>query len=114
MTRTFSVCLLVFLGLPAAAQTPSVQKTPAESSVEQKPAAPVCIYSSRNYSEGATVCVQKSLMLKCVSDGTKALWSQVDDKTLSDKCLTPARGTVYQQCARWHRQNIRRQITPSG
>jgi len=91
--------------LPAAAQSPS-----------DKPAsdkAPLCIYSSKTYSDGAYVCAQKSLMLKCGVDGTKATWAVVSDKELSDRCQAPAvRGSVDQQRARWYRRNIRREITP--
>lgn len=95
----------------AAAQTPAGQP-PAP---QPKPAALTCIYSSKTYSDGAFVCVQKSLMLKCTVDDTKAAWSVVADKDLGDKCQAPAaRGTIYQQRARWNRQNIRREITPPG
>ena len=91
----------------AAAQTPVVQPPPS------KPAAPSCTYSSRSYSDGAFVCVEKSLMLKCAVDDAKATWSVVADKDLSDKCRAPAaRGTIYQQRARWNRQNIAREIPP--
>jgi hypothetical protein len=34
--------------------------------------APVCLYANKSYSEGAFVCVQKSLMLSCVTDGGRA------------------------------------------
>ncbi|CAN5182610.1 hypothetical protein BH10PSE10_BH10PSE10_26210 [soil metagenome] len=92
-----------------ATQTPAAQP-PAASS---KPAAPTCTYSSKTYGDGAFVCVEKSLMLKCTVEDAKAAWSVVGDKDLSDKCRAPApRGTIYQQRARWNRQNIAREITP--
>jgi uncharacterized protein DUF1496 len=47
---------------------------------------PVCLYESRSFSEGAFVCVQKSLMLTCVSDGTHVSWKPVVDKDLNDRC----------------------------
>lgn len=104
MIRILSLCLLVLLGPPAAAQSPP----------EQKPAAILCVYNSKNYSEGATVCVQKAVMQTCTSDGTKATWTLVTDKDLSSRCLAPAsRLSKYQQRAIWHRRNIAREITPA-
>ena len=49
-----------------------------------------CLYASKSYSDGAFVCVQKSLMLSCSSDGTRATWKVVADKNLSERCVTPA------------------------
>ncbi len=107
------------LSASAAAQTPSPQTpatqapAPQPSAVQSKPAAPSCTYNSRTYGDGAFVCVEKSLMLKCAVDDAKASWSVVADKDLGDKCRAPApRGTIYQQRARWNRQNIAREITP--
>ena len=98
-----------------AAQTPAPQ-TPAPQAPAAQPkpaAAPTCTYSSRTYGYGAFVCVEKSLMLKCTVDDAKASWSVVADKDLGDKCRAPVpRGTIYQQRARWNRQNIAREITP--
>lgn len=98
--------LIGMLPAPASAQTPD------KPAPEQ---APVCIYNSKSYSDGAYVCARRSLMQKCVTDGGKAAWTVVEDKDLAAKCRASAtRGTVYQQRARWHRQNIRKQITPPG
>jgi len=121
MNRALSLCLLLLLGLPAAAQTapgqkPSgepktsaEQKTPAES----KPAALLCVYNSRNYSEGATVCVQKAMMQTCTLDGAKAIWTMVTDEKLSSRCTKPAsRLSKYQRRAIWNRRTIAREITP--
>lgn len=110
----FSLLVLLIvsaaLSASASAQTPAPQ-TPA---AQPKPAAtPTCTYSSKTYSDGAFVCVEKSLMLKCTVDDARAAWSVVADKDLGDKCRAPAaRGTIYQQRARWNRQNIAREITP--
>ncbi len=102
----------VILSASAVAQTPAAQPPTAQP----KPAAaPTCTYSSKTYGDGAFVCVEKSLMLKCAVDDAKAAWSVVADKDLSDKCRAPAaRGTIYQQRARWNRQNIAREIMPPG
>jgi hypothetical protein len=120
MNRILPLCLLLLLGLPVAAQTPPEQKPSAEqksppeqkSSVEKKPAALVCIYNSRSYSEGATVCVQKAMMQTCTSDGTKATWTTVTDEKQSSRCVTPApRLSKYQRRALWNRRNVAREIT---
>ena len=52
-------------------------------------AGPVCLYESRTYSDGAYICVQKSLMLTCSSDGARASWRIVADKDLSERCEAP-------------------------
>jgi Protein of unknown function (DUF1496) len=52
-------------------------------------AAPVCLYESKAYSEGAFVCVEKSLMLTCVSNGDGVLWKPVPDKDINDRCTAP-------------------------
>jgi hypothetical protein len=52
-------------------------------------AGPICLYQGRSYSEGALVCVQKSLMLNCVTEGTRATWKPVADPELSGRCVAP-------------------------
>ena len=32
--------------------------------------APLCVYDSKDYSDGAYICAQKSMMLNCVADGS--------------------------------------------
>jgi Protein of unknown function (DUF1496) len=49
----------------------------------------VCLYQSRSYSEGAFICVQKSLMQSCTSDGSRLVWRVVADKDLGERCLAP-------------------------
>ncbi len=53
-------------------------------------AGPVCLYESKAYSEGAFVCVQKSLMLSCTADGGHMSWKPVADQEISDRCTAPA------------------------
>jgi Protein of unknown function (DUF1496) len=50
---------------------------------------PVCLYDSKSYSDGAYVCVQKSLMLMCASDGTRAVWKRVVERDLNESCAPP-------------------------
>ena len=52
-------------------------------------ATPVCLYQSKSYSEGAFICVQKSLMQTCTSDGARAIWRAVTDREINDRCVTP-------------------------
>jgi hypothetical protein len=52
-------------------------------------AGPVCLYNSRSYSDGAYICVQKSLMLTCASDGAHATWKAVLDKDINERCTAP-------------------------
>ena len=63
MIRTLALCLFLSSSLPVAAQT-LAQRWEAEQkmSAEAKPAPVMCVYGSRNYSEGASVCVQKAAM----------------------------------------------------
>lgn len=114
MVRTLVTPALVSCVLVAMLSVPAAAQSSSEKSVLDK-SAPVCVYNSKTYSDGAYVCVQKSLMLKCGADGAKATWAVVSEKDLSDRCQAPAiRGTIYQQRARWHRRNIRREITPAS
>jgi hypothetical protein len=57
---------------------------------EAEPTTPNCIYASRSYSDGAFVCVQKSVALICRSDGGRFTWTTVTDKDLADRCSAPA------------------------
>jgi hypothetical protein len=74
------VWVLVCMGCSAAAWAAPEQKAGA---------GPVCLYESKAYSEGTYVCVQKSLMLTCASDGTRAIWKPVVDKDVNDRCTAP-------------------------
>lgn len=97
--------------MPAAAQSPAAQPLAPET----KPAAaPVCIYNSKNYSDGAHVCAQTSLMLKCGVDGAKATWTVVTEKEFTDRCPAAPKLSAAQRRALWNRRNIAREITPPG
>src|SRR5689334_1928649 len=49
-----------------------------------------CLYNGRLYSDGALICVQKSLMLGCSFDGVHAAWKPVMDQSLESRCQTPS------------------------
>jgi len=64
----------------------------------------VCVYQSRSYSEGAFICVQKSLMQSCTSDGSRLVWRIVADKDLGERCLAPLQSVESRKwTARRHR-----------
>lgn len=78
MKSSLSRALLLTTFATLAAGTPS--------RAEQM--SPVCVYASKNYSEGAFLCVQKSIALICRSDGAQPVWTTVTDKDLADRCAS--------------------------
>jgi hypothetical protein len=64
--------LILVAGTRAQAQTPS--------------SAPVCIYQSESYSEGAFLCIRKGLMLGCTASAGKVNWTVSTDRELSNLC----------------------------
>jgi hypothetical protein len=54
---------------------------------------PLCLYNSRSFSQGAFICVQRSVMLSCASDGTRAVWKPVADQYLADRCVAATQFT---------------------
>ena len=78
---------------------------------ESKPdAGPVCLYESKAYSEGAFVCVQKSLMLTCVAEGAQMSWRPAPDKDINDRCTAPTVRHVAPEPRihpHWHRYSAR-------
>jgi hypothetical protein len=69
---------------------PALAVLAATSPAAAEPAASTCVYASRSYSDGAFLCVQKSVALICRSDGGRFTWATVADKDLADRCTTPA------------------------
>ncbi|MEW6767070.1 MAG: DUF1496 domain-containing protein [Pseudomonadota bacterium] len=69
---------------PAFAQSPPVST-------------PLCVYDSKNYSDGAYICAQKSMMLTCAADGAKATWKVVTDKDINDRCVAPILRSVMSE-----------------
>jgi hypothetical protein len=108
MMRHFAVvAFLCCSGLAAAEPLRSEQKVVA---------APACLYESKSYSDGAFLCVQKSLMLNCSSDGTRATWKIVADKELSERCVAPTvlnSPSVPRRHAR-RTKAVRHRIHPAG
>jgi uncharacterized protein DUF1496 len=63
----------------------------ATAAPEPKPnASPACLYESKAYSEGAFVCVQKSVMLACTVEGGHMSWKLVPDREIRDRCTAPS------------------------
>jgi hypothetical protein len=73
-----SAIALPLLVAPVSAQAP-----------QQSASTPLCVYDSKNYSDGAYICAQKSMMLTCQTDGAKASWKIVTDKDINDRCIAP-------------------------
>ena len=69
---------------------------------------PACLYQSRSYSEGAFICVQKSLMQSCTVDGGRMVWRIVADKDIGDRCTSPIAAAQPRRRA-VHRTRIARQ-----
>ena len=82
---------------------------------EPAPAVAACLYQSRAYSDGAYICVQKSLLLACSSDGARMSWKVVADKDLSERCVGPtalnAPAAIRRHVRRTH--IARRRIEPA-
>lgn len=72
---------------------------------------PTCLYQSRSYSEGAFICVQKSLMQTCTSEGTRMVWRIVADREIGDRCVTPLPSADLRKRI-FHRTRIARQARP--
>jgi len=72
------VCLLAIASGMAQAQPPGDQ-----------PHLQTCLYESQSYSDGAYLCVQKSLMLSCSPNNGRLTWQVVADQDLNNLCLGP-------------------------
>jgi hypothetical protein len=59
---------------------------PATADAQQASSAPTCIYESHAYSEGADVCVARSLMQTCTSEAGRLIWKTVTDPDISRLC----------------------------
>ncbi|MBN9004398.1 MAG: DUF1496 domain-containing protein [Rhizobiales bacterium] len=74
----------------------------AAANAQQATSPQTCIYESRAYSEGADVCIARSLMQTCMSDAGRLIWKTVTDPAISRLCV--GRGH-----SRW--SGLRRRIT---
>ena len=45
-----------------------------------------CVYESKTYSEGASICVHRSLMLNCGSSDARLVWKIVTDQDVVRLC----------------------------
>lgn len=53
-----------------------------------------CLYASRSYSDGAVLCVQRSIALICRSEAGRFAWSTVPDRELADRCTAASEPIV--------------------
>ena len=79
------------LSLAASIVVMSGALYPAQTEAQSAGAAPQCVYDSGSFSEGAMICVQRSLAMTCSVAGERAVWKVVTDKDLSNLCVTPSR-----------------------
>jgi len=48
-----------------------------------------CLYESKSYSEGASICLRPSLMLNCRLEGARMVWTIVTDQETIRFCSPP-------------------------
>jgi hypothetical protein len=76
------------------------------SLAQSAPASPACVYENRSYSDGALICIYRSLMLTCAQDGARASWKPVADPKLAGVCeASSARPRVVEAPPRPHRRH---------
>jgi hypothetical protein len=102
-----SVPMLIFMSFSGSALAASEANAGA---------ATACLYESRAYSEGAYICVQKSLMQVCASDGVRATWKPVADQNINDRCTAPIalNHPVEHRSRGYGRHAIFHRISPPG
>jgi len=102
MIRAFAVAVCVVTACPGA----------TASWAQSASASPACVYESRSYSDGALICIYRSLMLTCAQDGAKASWKPVADPKLAGVCeASSARPRVTEAPARPRRRHgLRRPV----
>jgi uncharacterized protein DUF1496 len=55
----------------------------------------VCLYASKTYSEGASICVGRSLMISCSTAGERMVWTTVADQDTARVCAPQAGWRSY-------------------
>jgi len=86
------------IGLLAAC----VLALPRMADAQQAASAQTCIYESHAYSEGADVCVARSLMQTCTSAADRLVWKTVTDPAISGLCAGRKRQRVHRSGFRHH------------
>ena len=59
-----------------------------------------CLYESKSYSEGASICLRPSLMLSCRMEGARMVWNIVTDHDIIRLCSPPPVSTSYRKPGR--------------
>jgi hypothetical protein len=70
----------------------------------------VCLYASKSYSEGASVCVGRSLIISCSAAGERMLWTTITDQDTARACAPQAGWRSY---ARPVRTSVKRVSPPA-
>jgi hypothetical protein len=55
----------------------------------------VCLYASKSYSEGASVCIGRSLMITCNPAGERMVWTTIADQDPARACAPQAAWRPY-------------------
>ena len=79
----------------------------AAAKADFKPDAAACLYENKSFSEGAFICVQKSVMLNCSSDGVRVTWKLVTEKDINDRCTIP-HARAYRPASPHHAYRLHR------
>src|SRR3954469_2673437 len=74
----------------------------ATSAAAEPAPADACVYASKNYSSGAYLCLNKSLMLSCSIDGGHPAWKTVSEPQLSGACTANEDFVVERRSRRAH------------
>jgi hypothetical protein len=59
------------------------------TSAAQSPGGNACQYEDKAFSEGASICPQRHLMLRCSLESGRPVWTVVQDNALARRCLSP-------------------------
>jgi hypothetical protein len=55
----------------------------------------VCLYASRVYSEGASICVGRALIISCNAAGERMVWTTIADQDTARACAPQAGWRSY-------------------
>ena len=66
------------------------------TSAAQSPGGNACQYEDKAFSEGASICPQRHLMLRCSLESGRPVWTLVQDDALARRCALPMwRATAF-------------------
>ena len=84
------------------------------TAVEADNIANLCIYDDRAFSEGALICVQKSLMLRCERQVGQLIWRVPQDEDFWKSCIGTGRARPPTRTSYPTRPKVEPLTTTSG